>query len=75
MESLGRSQGQGFWPRDFLRDSIHHDTPKAFPHNVIILSSQTSIWDFFQPMELLGSIMVNIAPRLTQTLTVLNPIY
>ena len=44
MESLGKSQRrnlrgrrpQGFWPRDFLRDAIHHDTPKAFPHILIL---------------------------------------
>ena len=23
-----------FWPWDFLRDSIHHSTPSAFPNNV-----------------------------------------
>ena len=28
--------------RDLQRDSIHHVIPKAFPHNVILLSSQTS---------------------------------
>ena len=45
LESLGKSQGQnprgaspeGFWPRD----TIHHDTPKAFPHIFIISSSRT----------------------------------
>ena len=39
MESPRESQGQnlrgrrpqGLWLRDFPRDSIHHDTPKAFP--------------------------------------------
>ena len=25
------------------RDSIHHDTPKAFPHIFILLSSQTRV--------------------------------
>ena len=42
MESLGKSHGQnpcglrplGFWPWDFPRDSIHHDTPSAFPQIV-----------------------------------------
>ena len=71
-------------PRDLPRDSIHHDTPKALPRNVILLSSRTSKWDLFQPgvssnclsaMETLGSIMVNIPPQLLQTLTVLNLIY
>ena len=45
-KSLGKSQDQnprgrrprGFWPRDF----IHYDTPKAFPHIFILLSSRTS---------------------------------
>ena len=50
MESLGKSQGknprgrrpQGFWPWDFPRDFIHHDTPNAFPHIFILLSSWIS---------------------------------
>ena len=51
MESLGRSQSQKlkgpeaprvFWQRDLSGDFIHHDNPKAFPHNVIILSSRTN---------------------------------
>ena len=50
MESLGKSQGkkprerrpQGLWRCDFLKDCIHHDTPKAFPHLLILLSSGTS---------------------------------
>ena len=54
MKSLGKSQGQnprgrrpeGFWPKDFPRDSIHHDTPKAFPHTFILQSSRTSILGF-----------------------------
>ena len=42
MESFGKSLGQNqwgqrplwFWPWDFPRDSIHHDTPSAFPQIV-----------------------------------------
>ena len=62
----------GFLVADLPRDSIHHDIPKAFPHNILLSSTQTIIWDFCQPMEPLGNIMVNIPPRLLQTLTVLN---
>ena len=58
-KTRGAAGAKGFWPRDLPRDSIHHDTPKVFP----------------QLMEPLGSIMVNIPPRLLQTLTVLNPKY
>ena len=29
-------------PREVPRHSIHHDTPKAFPYNVILSASQTS---------------------------------
>ena len=56
MEFLGKCSGQnqrgrrpkGFWPRDFPRDSTHHDTPNAFPLTMIhpmlfiLLSSRTS---------------------------------
>ena len=35
-----------FWLRDLARDSIHHDSPKAFPYNVILLSSRTSKMGF-----------------------------
>ena len=74
LKTKGVAGLKGFWPLDLPRDYIHHDTLKAFPHNVIILSSQISIWDLFQPKDPLGSVMVNIPPRLLQTLTVLNPI-
>ena len=65
----------GCWLRDLPRDSIHHDSLKAFPYKVTLLASQTSIWDFFQPMEPLGIIMVNIYSMKVQTLTVLNAVY
>ena len=50
MVSLGKCQGQnrrfsrtqGFWPRDFLRDSIHHDRLKCFPTIFILSSSRTN---------------------------------
>ena len=29
-------------PREVPRHSIHHDTPKAFPYNVILSASRTS---------------------------------
>ena len=48
----------GLWPRDLLRDSIQHDTPKAFQHSVILLWSRTSIWDFSQPMHY-GEVQLN----------------
>ena len=43
MESPRESQGQnlrgcrpqGLWLRDFPRDSMHHDTPNAFPHMLL----------------------------------------
>ena len=34
----------GFWPWDLIRNSIHHDTPSAFPNNV--QDSQTPGWHF-----------------------------
>ena len=45
MESLGKSLGQKplglwplwFWPWDFPRDSIHHYTPSAFRHIVLLV--------------------------------------
>ena len=45
MESIERSAAKnpwglrplGFWPWDLPRDSIHHDTPTAFPHIVPLL--------------------------------------
>ena len=46
--------------KEFSRESIHHDTPKDFPHIFILLASRASIWNFLQPMEFLGSIMVNV---------------
>ena len=62
VNGVPRTQGaawpEGFWPRDLPRDSIHHDSPKAFPYNVILLASWASVWHFFQPMEPLGSIMI-----------------
>ena len=56
MESLRKSQGQnprsrrpqGFWPRDFLRDSIHYASPKAFS-NIFILQSANGL-----PRNLIG---------------------
>ena len=38
-KSLGL-RSVGFWPWDFPRDYIHHDTTLAFPHIVPILSVQ-----------------------------------
>ena len=37
---------ESLWPRDLPRKSIHHDSPKVFTHNVILLSSQTSKMGF-----------------------------
>ena len=54
-------QAQGvFLLRDFLRDSIHNDTPKAFTHILILLSSRTSKERFLSAMDSLRSIMVNV---------------
>ena len=41
-KTRGPGGPNGFWPRDFQRDSVHHYTPKAFPHIIILSSSQTS---------------------------------
>ena len=46
-------------PRDFPRDSIQHDTPKAFPHIFILSSSQTSEEGFLFPMVSLGTPLVS----------------
>ena len=35
-------QARRFWPWDLLRHSIHHDTPKGFPYNIILPASRTS---------------------------------
>ena len=70
MESLGRSQGQ----KPEGPQAPRHDSPKAFPHNVILLSYQIVKWDFFQPMDSLGSIMVNIQIMKPCILVELNPI-
>ena len=40
-KTRGTADPEGFWPRDLPRHSIHHDTPKAFPYNVIISASWT----------------------------------
>ena len=55
-----------FWPRDFPSDSIHHDSPKAFPHIFILLSSRTSKEEFIAANGLLRELKV-------QTLVELNP--
>ena len=33
---------------------------RVFPYIFILLASRASIWDFFQPMDSLESIMVNV---------------
>ena len=33
-----------FWPWDFPRDSIHHDTPSAFPHIVPVYSLKCTVY-------------------------------
>ena len=35
-KTRGAAGSKCFLPRDFPRDSIHHDTPKAFPHIFIL---------------------------------------
>ena len=40
-------QAPDFWPRDFPRGSIHHDTPKALPYIFIPLSSWTRKEEFY----------------------------
>ena len=38
------SKNLKFWPWDFPRDSIHHDTPSAFPHIVpFIVEFQSTV--------------------------------
>ena len=51
----GAAGSKGFWPRDFLRDSIHHDTPKAFPQNFTLYSYRISKEGFIFPMVSLGT--------------------
>ena len=45
----GPQAPKGFLPQDFPRDSIHHDTPWAFPHIIILSASWTSKegWSMF----------------------------
>ena len=37
-KTQGATGPKGFLLRDFPMDSIHHDTPKAYPHIFILLS-------------------------------------
>ena len=41
-KTRGSAGPKGFWLPDLPRHSIHHDTPKAHPYNVIISASRTS---------------------------------
>ena len=61
------------WPRDFLRDSIHHDTPKAFPHIFILSTSRTSKEGFLFPMVSLGTPLENGEGMKPSPLVELNP--
>ena len=62
MESLRKSLSQnpwglrplGFWPWDCPRDSIHHDTPSAFPHIVPVLGSTLVFKPFFRELYIWG---------------------
>ena len=60
-------------PRDFPRDSIHHDTPKAFPHIFILSSSRTSKEGFLFPMVSLGTPLENGEGMKPSPLVELNP--
>ena len=51
---------EGFWPPDFPRDSIHHDTPKVFHTFSFFGHPRLVKRDLFQPIDSLGSIMVNV---------------
>ena len=73
VETQGAAGPKGFWPRDFPRDSIHHDTPKAFPHIFILLSSRTSKEGFLFPMVSLGTPLENGEGMKPSPLVELNP--
>ena len=47
---------EGFWPQDLLRHSIQHDTPKAFPYDVILL--------FFQYLSFAGQTLEELNPNI-----------
>ena len=64
---------RGFGPKDIPRDYICHDTPKAFPHIFIILSSQTSKEEFLFIMVSLGTPMENGEGMKPPPLVELNP--
>ena len=58
---------------DFPRKSIHHDTPKAFPHILILLSSRTSEEGFLFPTVSLGTPLENGEGTKPSSLVELNP--
>ena len=58
-KSEGAADSKGFWPRDFLRNSIPYDTPKAFPHTFILSSSRSSKEGFIFSMVSLGPPLEN----------------
>ena len=62
-----------FWLRDFPRDSIHIDTPKAFPNIFILSSSWTSKEGFLFPMVSLGTPLENGEGMKPSPLVELNP--
>ena len=69
----GRQAPRVFWRRDIPRDSIHHDTPKAFSHIFILLSSQTSKEGYLFPMVSLGTPLENGEDMKPSPLIQLNP--
>ena len=60
----------GFWPWDFPRDSIHHDTPLAFPHIVTLVyyyiyytSNFTRLHNFGLMIKILAFLIQSFSPH------------
>ena len=49
----------GFWPWDLPRDSIHHDTPSAFPNNVPLFNVGFALSNDSYELSIFGFQMSN----------------
>ena len=50
----------GFWPCDLHRDSVHHDTPSAFPHIMQELTVQCSTGAVEQELTVPVNVKVSV---------------
>ena len=61
MNKVPRPKPEGLQAPRVPRDSIHHDTPKAFPHIFILLTSRTSKEGFLSANGVPGDTTGNYA--------------